>query len=1265
MRLVVRLSLLALIASFFLCDGFSDKQAIAQEAEWIWSPEHKKDNVPRGPCHFRRSFRLNTPEKGQITIAADDSYDLYVNGKKVGSGESARRLDRYNISPHLRSGRNIIAVRVANQNGATAALVARVHVKQRGSGWQSFSTNKSWRTNLRPLPLWNLPVYNDSGWKLSQSFGMLGQTEPWDRAKGVEPTQQENHERFRIANEFQVQRVLGDEECGSLIAMTFNEFGQILASREGGPLVLIIDSDRDLLPDKVRVYCKEVTSCQGILALNGEVFVTGEGPDGNALYRLIDRNRDGKVETVRTLLKFRGPLGEHGPHGLTLGPDGMIYVVIGNHSAPQQEYDPASPHQNFYEGDIVPRYEDPGGHAVEVKAPGGVIIRTDIEGKKIELVAGGLRNAYDLAFNDRGDLFTHDSDMESDIGMTWYRPTQVYQVVPGGEYGWRSGWAKWPDYFVDNLPAIADTGRGSPTGAVVYNHHMFPKRFHGALFLGDWSEGRILAVRTTPSGGSYKADTEVFVEGQPLNVTDLEVGPDGAIYFITGGRDTSGGLYRISWRGTVPDGIKNLGKGMTTVIRQPQLQSAWSRQKIAAIKIELGDKWDKTIIGVAATQANPSHYRTRALDVMQLFGPLPSEQLLVQLSSDQNESVRAKAAELMGLRSSPTLTDALLGMLDDSDRSVRRKACESLLRKGESASIDQLTPLLTSDDRYESWAARRLLERTPIDQWREAVMSTKDQRLFIQGATALLIVQPTKLNASDVLVRVSNQMNGFISDRDFVDILRVAQLAYHRGQIQPNDLPTLRDQIAEEFPSGNSQMNRELSRLLGYLQVDSITDRYIEYLNSPDVPDIDKLHVAMHVRFVNSGWTSDQRIEMLRYFTRAIELEGGGSYEHYVMNASRDFAKSIDEEDVMLVLGNGAQWPHAALGVLYKLPAKLDGTMLKQIKLLDRQLQGREDDATRQLQIGIVAVLARNADDQSMEYLREIWVRDPERRETVAMGLAQHPDGENWDYLLRTLPVLDGDMAPMVLKQLKRVNLRPEEAEYYRQVILKGLTLKEEGAPMAIALLEHWTGQRMSAEHDSWKTALAAWKQWYANKYPQAPPAELPVASDESKWDYDELLEYLSGEDGAGGSAERGLAVFEKAQCVKCHRFGSRGESLGPDLTSISKRFARKEILQSIVYPSHIISDQYAAKTIITVDGKQYTGIVAQGVDGDKFVLGTDGKKRIIAEDDIDEIVPSRKSAMPDGLVNDLTLPEIADLFAYLGVAPKLNLANKKSNSVK
>lgn len=1249
---------LALFGGVIGMAGFLPSAA-AQEAQWIWTPEQPKDQIPVGSVHFRKTFSLRAPESGSITIAADDTYELRVNGRAIGTGGGWKKLVEYDVSRFLARGKNIIAIKVTNTRGSTAGLAVRVMVKEDGGKWTSFSTDHSWKTSTRPLPLWDTSIYNDSRWDDAAVFGQLGQTVPWDRAEEVAKEETSKSERFNISDEFTVQMVVDGEQTGSLIAMAFNEFGQVIASKEGGPLLLLHDSDRDGNIDKSRVLCDKIKSAQGILALNGEVFVTADGPVGAALYRLSDKDRDGKLESVTPIIKFKGPMGEHGPHGIVLGSDGLIYVVVGNLSSLDGEYEASSPHKNYYEGDLVPRYEDPGGHAVGIKAPGGVVLRTDIEGSSVQLFAGGLRNVYDLVLNRDGEIFAHDSDMETDEGMPWFRPTQLFHVTHGSDLGWRSGWTRFPEYFLDNLPPILDTGRGSPTGGVAYNHHAFPTRYHNALFLADWSQGRILAVHLKSSGGSYKANSEVFLEGNPLNVTDVDVGPDGCLYFVTGGRGTSGGLFRVRWKGKVPPEVANLGEGITAVIRQPQLHSAWSRQRIAKLKNELGDKWDAQLEGVARSTANPPYYRSRALDVMQLFGPPPATTLLVDLSQDKNEAVRAKAADLMGLHFNEKTYDRLVALLSDSDRNVRRKACEALLRADQPVPFEDLIPSLTSDDRFESWAARRLLERLPIEEWREKVLTTKNQRALIEGSLALMIADPSKRNANDCIERLLAQLDSFISDRNFVDLLRVVEVAVHRAQLAPEELTTMRDRLGDEYPSGDPLMNRELVRLLTYTQSSFAIDRFLKFLKS-DAPLIEKFHLAVHMRFIESGWKDGQALQLIEFLEKSNKPSKESNLPLYLSNITRDFARTLTEDESRQVLAQGSKWPHAALGALYKLPAQLDASALEDLKKLDRAVSTRTDEIAKPLRVGVIAVLARSGDVESMAYLREIWRRDPERRPVVAMGLAQQPDGENWNYLVRSLGVIDGPSAVEVLGKLTTVDEAPEEPEYYRQVILRGLSLKENGATAAIALLEHWAESPVSKPGDSWDTALTAWQKWFRESYPNLPDPKLPEVSEDSKWKFEELLEFLTTGDGlTSGSSTKGALAFHKAQCVKCHRFGDRGERMGPDLSAVSKRFTRKEILESIMYPSHVISDQFASKTVITTKGRKYTGIVTNGAGGEKIILQANGDKISIREEEIDDVIPNKTSAMPAGLLNNLSREEIADLFAYMGVAAKESVVRK------
>jgi putative heme-binding domain-containing protein len=1061
-------------------------------------------------------------------------------------------------------------------------------------------------------------------------------------------------ERFRVGREFEVQLVLDAEVSGSLNAMAFNEFGHLVVGREGGPLLLIYDSDDDGIIDESRVYCDQVSDVQGILPLNGDIYVTGDGPEGNGCYKLSDQDRDGSLETTKLLFGIESESGEPGGRGLTLGPDGWIYVVLSPHARPTLEPDSTGPYRDYYDGALLGS-EDANTSSWPERTPifGGSVLRTDVDGKAVQLFCGGLSQTQDLAFNSQGDLFAHDGGRDRDEGAPWYRPARLYQVVPSAEFGWRPGWTQWPEYFVDTLPALADTGKGLPTGAVFYEHFAFPRRYQDRLFLADWSRNRILAAQFQLDGASHKVSAEVFLEGHALNITDLDVGPDGWLYFVTGGKDTAGGLYRVTWKGKVPSGFFDLGTGISPAIRQPQLQSAWARQEIARVKSTVGDDWGPMLLGVVRSTANPTNYRIRALDLMQLYGPHPASALLVELARDKNEVIRRKAASLMGVFADKQTQQQLVRLLEDSDRMVRRKACESLVAAGQPAPIDDLIPMLASDDRFEAWAARRLLETLPPDEWRDRLLSSTNHRVFVQGAMALMVASPTQANALKVLGRAEKLMNGFVSDRDFISMLRVLQVTILRGRLLPQQLTGLRNQLATEFPAGDVAMNRELIRLLTYLQAGSILDRYFDYFQAEDTPPAEKVHLALHLQYLETGWSSEQKMQLFEFFSEAAKGEEGSPYRVYLSRAAQQFAQHLTPAESIEVLRRGKQWPAAALGALYKLPPQLDDDLRTVIEQLDRDIDGNSDAAFKRLMVGIVAVLARSGDAASMAYLREVWQRSPSRREPIVMGLAQDPQGENWPYLVQSLPIVNGGTAMEVLRRLSTVDQVPEDPEHFRQALLAGLRGSEPVAVQAIKLLEHWSGMSQGVPADEYQQELAAWQSWFANAFPEYPPAELPVDSDDSRWKYQQLLGLIDKEDAVSASADRGAVVFERASCVDCHRVGERGGTVGPDLSNIGQRYTSTEILQSVLYPSHLIAQKYAAKTLRLTDGREVTGIVSSGPDGEKLVRQSDGGQLTVREEEIDDSRPSRTSVMGENLLNPLTLQEIVDLFSYLrGASP-------------
>ena len=121
--------------------------------------------------------------------------------------------------------------------------------------------------------------------------------------------------------------------------------------------------------------------------------------------------------------------------------------------------------------------------------------------------------------------------------------------IDGAEFGWRNGTAKWPAYYADSLGAVENVGPGCPTGVSFSFGTKFSADYQRALYILDWTFGRIDTLHLEPNGATYRARRETFLSGKPLPLTDIAAGPDGSLYFTTGGRGLVSALYRVDYVG--------------------------------------------------------------------------------------------------------------------------------------------------------------------------------------------------------------------------------------------------------------------------------------------------------------------------------------------------------------------------------------------------------------------------------------------------------------------------------------------------------------------------------------------------------------------------------------------------------------------------------------------------------------------------------------------------------------------------------------------
>ncbi len=151
-------------------------------------------------------------------------------------------------------------------------------------------------------------------------------------------------------------------------------------------------------------------------------------------------------------------------------------------------------------------------------------------------------------------------------------------------------------------------------------------------------------------------------------------------------------------------------------------------------------------------------------------------------------------------------------------------------------------------------------------------------------------------------------------------------------------------------------------------------------------------------------------------------------------------------------------------------------------------------------------------------------------------------------------------------------------------------------------------------------------------------------------WTRDDLLPLLEG-DLRARNFDLGREMFAAANCFACHRFNEEGGAAGPDLTALSGRFTSRDILESVLEPSKVISDQFAAVTISTKEGRVITGRIVNYNDGEMHI-NTNMLDPLAIEkcnqSSVDELEKSDVSMMPQGLLNTLSKEEILVLFAYL-----------------
>ncbi len=589
---------------------------------------------------------------------------------------------------------------------------------------------------------------------------------------------------------------------GSWISMTFDDRGRLILGRDKRGVVRLTLSGDHSDVARFEVLDNTLLHCRGILWAHGSIYVCAT--DSKGFYRMRDTRGDDQFDSVELLkaLDYQSRYG-HGTNQVVLGPDDMLYVISGNDVAFPEGVAKDSPYRDPQDDHLLP---EPRDAVPEVRV--GHVLKTDLDGESWEVIAGGFRNPFDLAFNSEGELFTYDADMEWDVGLPWYRPTRLNHVVSGGEYGWRWGTGKWPEYFADSLPSTLDTGLSSPTGLEFGTRGNFPAPYRHALFLGDWQHGRILQVSLSPQGASYTGEYRVFLEGGALNVCDLTFGPDGALYFITGGRGSQSGLYRVRYDGG---------------------------------------------------------------DAEAALAPEVAETAAASDESTQRDQDSAAARRL-------------------------RHRLEEFHRRSDAEAIDVAWPYLDSEDRWLRFAARLAIERQDPAQWRERALGETRPRASVTALLALARLGRTE-DQSALLRSLDRLPLASMDIPELLEALRVWELSFIRqGEPSAADRTRSLQRLDALYPHSSNYVNRELCRLLIYLQAPGVIQRSVELIRQA-ISQEDAIFFSQLVARQTEGWTEASRESFFDSLLAARRYQGGHLFGDAMLHIREDAIATLTDAE--------------------------------------------------------------------------------------------------------------------------------------------------------------------------------------------------------------------------------------------------------------------------------------------------------------------------------------------------------------------------------
>ncbi|HEX4131524.1 MAG TPA: PVC-type heme-binding CxxCH protein [Pirellulales bacterium] len=829
------------------------------------------------------------------------------------------------------------------------------------------------------------------------------------------------------------------------------------------------------------------------------------------------------------------------------------------------------------------------------------VFRCRLDGRDVETFAGGgMDNPVELCFTEQGEPLGTVAIFDIVDG----RHDALVHWVYGGVY------PRYEQRCLEEfrrtgplLPPVSRFVGVAPAGVMRYRGRALERAAGEQIFHAQFNTHTVVRTMVERSGGTFRSQDEPFLtsDNSDFHPTDVLEDADGSLLVIdTGGwfrigcptsqiakPEVLGGIYRVRRTGA-PQLVDPRGK-----------QLAWDSTPAEALIDRLAD--DRPAV------------RDRAQNALVVLGESAVDPLARLVEGKSDDAARGRALWALSQIGSPAALGTVRSRLADSSNAVRQIAARSAVTSRDALAFDALASIVATDEpavRRDAATALGHLGRAQAVIPLLAGMRSSAGDRFVEHAIIYALIE----------VNARSETAAALSD-EHPDVRRAALIAL------------------DQMPDG--QLTREqVAPLLA-------------------TSDTALLQTALEVIERHAGWASEIAPLLSSWLAeRAPSADRQTAMRGALLAFCREEPIQRVATDALASASTSAviQW------LLLDVIARCDLTDIPSAwdEQIRRHLRSADAALVRQ---AVATAAARNRAGMFDAELTAIAANEqsPAELRLAALAACRGADLALGDADVRFLQgCLRSDAAPLDRLAAAGVLGRAKLATQQRSELVTYLAA---AGPLELPALlgafdspgDEPLGRRLVAALDRSpgveNLSRKRIEQVLAN-YPspvleaaQTLLRRLDAGAEQQREHLTRLAAKLET-----GDAKRGKNIFlgAKATCAACHRAAGQGGTIGPDLSKVGQMRSRIDLLESLVYPSASFVRGYESYQVLTDSGHAFAGILSRET-GDAVFLRTAQREEIrIPRREIEELVPSKLSIMPQGFDRLLSIDELRDVLAYL-----------------